>query len=120
MSTSEVSPPSPINNSVNNRLPYYKPPEAKPNLYQFEKKDKENIKVLKKFERRPPPPPPQVTESGRAWQAGIKLGDSIVKINGEETNNMSLAEAHQRIQDAGNDIKLSVKKFVNLFCEKKK
>lgn len=97
-----------------NRLPFYKAPQPKPNLYQFEKKDIQNSPVVKRFEKRPAVVP-QVTEGGRANQAGIKLGDSIVKINDAETREMSLSEAHQCIQEAGGDIKLTVKKLVNLF-----
>lgn len=112
-----------MSNSVEkaNRLPFYKAPQPKANLYQFTKKDIENSRVVKRFEMRPAPPPPttispsssnsQVTEGGRANEAGIKLGDSIVKINDTDTKTMSLSEAHQRIQNAGGDIKLTVKKY---------
>lgn len=95
-----------------NRLPFYKAPQPKPNLYQFEKKDIENSPVVKRFEKRPAVVP-QVTEGGRANQAGIKLGDSIVKINDSDTRDMSLNEAHHIIQ-AGGDIKLTVKKLVKI------
>lgn len=91
-----------------NRLPFYKPPQQKPNLYQFDKKDIENIPVVKRFQKRPAVP--QVSDGGRAFNAGIKLGDSIVKIDDVDVQDMSLTQAHQRIQEAGNDIKLSVKK----------
>lgn len=112
-----------MSNSVEkaNRLPFYKAPQPKANLYQFTKKDIENSRVVKRFEMRPAPPPPttispsssnsQVTEGGRANEAGIKLGDSIVKINDTDTKTMSLSEAHQCIQNAGGDIKLTVKKY---------
>lgn len=90
------------------RLPFYKTPQPKSNNYQFDKNDVERIPVMQKFKSRNS----QVSEGGRANQAGIKLGDSIVKINETDTKNMSLTEAHQRIQSAGNDIKLSVKRFV--------
>lgn len=94
-----------------NRLPFYKAPQQKPNLYQFEKKDIENSPVVKRFEKRPAVVP-QVTEGSRANQAGIKLGDSIVKINNTDTSDMSLNEASKRIQESGGDIKLTVKKLV--------
>lgn len=99
------------------RLPFYRPPQQKPNQYQFDNKDIEKIPVVQRFQKRPPPPSSsssannsQVTEGGRASQAGIKLGDTIVKINGDDTKEMALAEAHQKIQAAGEDLNLSVKK----------
>lgn len=95
-----------------NRLPFYKAPQPKPNLYQFEKKDIEKSPVVKRFEKNPAVVP-QVTEGGRANRAGLKLGDSIIKIN--DAAIMSLTEAHQRIESGG-DIKLTVKKLVKLVC----
>lgn len=92
------------------RLPFYKPPQQKPNQYQFDKKDIEKIPVVQRFQKRPPPPSPQVAEGGRADQAGIKLGDTVVKINGSDTKGMALAEAHQKIQTAGEDLNLSVRR----------
>lgn len=93
-----------------NRLPFYKPPQQNTNQYKFENADLDKVAVVQRFKNRNPP---QVTEGSRANQAGIKLGDSIVKINDTDTKNMSLAEAHQRIQESGNDIKLSVKRLVH-------
>lgn len=92
-----------------NRLPFYKPPQQNTNQYKFENADLEKVPVVQRFKNRNTP---QVTQGGQANQAGIKLGDTIVKINDTDTKNMSLAEAHQRIQDSGNDIKLSVKRLV--------
>lgn len=99
------------------RLPFYRPPQQKPNQYQFNKKDIENVPVVQRFQKRPQPPSTssstnnsQVTEGGRASQAGIKLGDTIVKINDADTKDMALVEAHQKIQAAGEDLNLSVKK----------
>lgn len=97
--------------SNSNRLPFYKPPQQNTNQYKFENADLDKVAVVQRFKNRNPP---QVTEGSRANQAGIKLGDSIVKINDTDTKNMSLAEAHQRIQESGNDIKLSVKRLVIL------
>ncbi len=94
-----------------NRLPFYKPPQQNTNQYKFENADLDKVAVVQRFKYRNPPPS-QVTQDSRANQAGIKLGDTIVKINGTDTKNMSLAEANQRIHDAGNDIKLSVKRLV--------
>lgn len=91
-----------------NRLPFYKPPQQNTNQYKFENADLEKVPVVQRFKYRNTP---QVTQGSRANQAGIKLGDTIVKINDTDTKDMSLAEANQRIQDSGNDIKLSVRSF---------
>lgn len=104
------------------QLPFYKAPQQRPNAYRFEQKDFESIPVVQRFKRRPvvvheadpnassSSANSQVTDGGRAHQAGVQLGDSIVKINDEDTADMSLDEAHKRIQAAGDDLKLSVKK----------
>lgn len=92
-----------------NRLPFYKPPQQNTNQYKFENADLDRVPVVQRFKNRNTP---QVTQGSRANQAGIKLGDTIVKINDQETKDMSLAEANQRIQEAGNDIKLSVRRLV--------
>lgn len=103
--------------SAADQLPFYKRP--RPNAYQFKRDDFESIPVVQhRFKPRPPyvpPPTPrvdaQVSDGGRAQQAGIQLGDSIVRINDEDTGDMSLAEAQQRIEDADGDMKLAVRKF---------
>lgn len=96
------------NTDQKQRLAFYKPPQQKSHIYQFEKKDIERSKVVqKRFKQNSLN---QVTEGGRADKSEIKLGDTITKINGIDTRNMSLAEANQGIQAAGNTIKLSVKK----------
>lgn len=102
------------------QLPFYKRP--RPNAYQFVPNDFASIPVVQhRFKPRPPyvppPTPPttteQVTDGGQAQQAGIQLGDSIVRINDADTDNMSLAEAQKRIEAEGadGDLKLAVKKF---------
>lgn len=48
----------------------------------------------------------QVTEGGIAQEAGIRLGDTIVKINGIDTTNMSLKQAHKVVQDSEDSIRL--------------
>lgn len=94
-----------------NRLPFYKPPQQNTNQYKFANEDLDKVAVVQRFKNRNPPPS-QVTQGSRANQAGINLGDTIVKINDQETKDMSLAEANQRINNAGNDIKLTVKRLV--------
>lgn len=106
-------------NDAVDQLPFYKRP--RPNAYQFVATDFASIPVVQhRFKPRPPyiPPPPaptteQVTDGGQAQQAGIQLGDSIVRINDTDTENMSLAEAQKRIEAEGadGDLKLAVKKF---------
>ena len=59
----------------------------------------------------------QVTEGGQADQFGIKLGDTIAKINDCDTTSMSLPEAHKAIQAAGNTVQLSVKKLVSVWID---
>ncbi|XP_055714946.1 PDZ and LIM domain protein 7 isoform X2 [Phlebotomus papatasi] len=53
----------------------------------------------------------QVTEGGQASEAGIKLGDTITKINDMDTAEMTLAEAHAEIQATDKKVQLSVKSF---------
>lgn len=103
------------------QLPFYKRPRA--NAYHFARDDFENIPVVQhRFKpHRPFVPPPdaprfslsQITDGGEAQLAGIQLGDSIVGINGEDTSEMSLAEAHKRIESADGEMRLSVKKFAD-------
>lgn len=53
----------------------------------------------------------QVTEGGKAGRVGLKLGDSILKINEQDTKNMSLQEAQQIIEiSTDNQLKLKVQK----------
>lgn len=48
-------------------------------------------------------------EDTPAWKAGIKAGDKIVKINGESTKGLSLAEAAQRMKGSkGTKITLTI------------
>ncbi|XP_055694924.1 PDZ and LIM domain protein 5 isoform X3 [Lutzomyia longipalpis] len=53
----------------------------------------------------------QVTEGGQASQVGLKLGDTITKINNVDTSEMTLAEAHAKIEGAEQGVKLSVVSF---------
>lgn len=58
-----------------------------------------------------PDPVEQVAEGSRADKAGLKLGDSIVKINGQDTSNLTLAQANQVLEQASQkDIKLGITK----------
>ncbi|MCH2533481.1 MAG: S41 family peptidase [Bdellovibrionales bacterium] len=57
-------------------------------------------------------------EDTPAWKAGIKAGDKIVKINGESTKGLSLAEAAQRMKGSkGTKITLTI--FRDSFDEPK-
>lgn len=62
----------------------------------------------------------QVKEDSRADKAGLKLGDSIVAINGQDTTNMTLQEANTVLeQTSQQDVKLGITKLVFLVEEKK-
>lgn len=53
--------------------------------------------------------PLQVKEGSRAENSGLKLGDSIVTINNVDTNNMTLQEANNVLEQASQqDVKLGV------------
>jgi len=53
--------------------------------------------------------PLQVKEGSRAENAGLKLGDSIVTINNVDTNNMTLQEANNVLEQASQqDVNLGV------------
>ncbi|GAB0094931.1 PDZ domain-containing protein [Sergentomyia squamirostris] len=91
---------------------YYKAPTRKDYAYEFPDKDRE-IKVIQhRFTPRTASvSSPQVTEGGQASEVGIKLGDTISKINQMDTAGMTLADAQAEIQAADREIKLSVKSF---------
>lgn len=50
----------------------------------------------------------QVKEGSRAESVGIKLGDSIIRINGIPTEGMSLNEAQRALEYAGDDLRLTL------------
>lgn len=50
----------------------------------------------------------QVKEGSRAESVGIKLGDSIIRINGIPTAGMSLNEAQRALEYAGDDLRLTL------------
>lgn len=52
----------------------------------------------------------QVKEGSKAQQLGLKLGDSITKINNEDASKMSLSEAQKKIKNSGQNLKMSVAK----------
>lgn len=55
----------------------------------------------------------QVKEGSRAENAGLKLGDSIVAINGSDTTDMTLQQANNVLEQAAQqDVKLGVIKWV--------
>ncbi|XP_055714941.1 uncharacterized protein LOC129809155 isoform X1 [Phlebotomus papatasi] len=91
---------------------FYKAPVRKTHNYEFPAKDRE-IKVIQhRFTpRTASTSSPQVTEGGQASEAGIKLGDTITKINDMDTAEMTLAEAHAEIQATDKKVQLSVKSF---------
>uniref|UniRef100_A0A1B0CBQ9 PDZ domain-containing protein n=1 Tax=Lutzomyia longipalpis TaxID=7200 RepID=A0A1B0CBQ9_LUTLO len=92
--------------------PFYKAPAKKTYNYEFPEKDRE-IKVIQhRFTpRTASASSPQVTEGGQASQVGLKLGDTITKINNVDTSEMTLAEAHAKIEGAEQGVKLSVVSF---------
>jgi C-terminal processing protease CtpA/Prc len=50
-----------------------------------------------------------VKEGSRADNAGLKLGDSIVKINEEDTDAMTLQEANNALEQAAqHNVKLGI------------
>lgn len=55
----------------------------------------------------------QVTEGGKADRVGLKLGDSIVQINDQDTTDMALQEAQQIIDVSDKQLKLKVQKLVS-------
>lgn len=53
----------------------------------------------------------QVADGSKAEKVGLKLGDSIVKINGKDTSDMTLAEANKILeQESKHDLKLGITK----------
>ncbi|XP_070492471.1 uncharacterized protein [Chironomus tepperi] len=93
-------------------IPFYKKsaPPPKGNFDWPPKRIERPIKVA----RQAPPPPAEeeVKEGSRAENAGLKLGDSIVTINNVDTNNMTLQEANNVLEQAAQqDVKLGVIKF---------
>lgn len=94
---------------------YYKKPQAKNFNYIFAEKDYKiqvvrnhfkprtiNGRIINLME--------QVLEGGPAEKAGVKLGDTIVKINDTDANKMMLGRAHKMIKQSGENLKISVKK----------
>jgi hypothetical protein len=55
----------------------------------------------------------QVAEGSRAEKAGLKLGDSIVSVNGQDTSKMTLLQANAVLEQVSNkeEIKLGITKF---------
>lgn len=95
-----------------NRLAFYKPPQQKQNIYQFSKQDIERSQVVQQRFKQLSLSNDQVTEGGRAEQSGLKLGDTLAKINDQTTQNMSLDEANRQIQNTENKLNLTVKKLI--------
>lgn len=50
----------------------------------------------------------KVTIGGLADKAGLRAGDVIIKLNGEPMHQLTHADAHNRIINAGNDFELTV------------
>lgn len=61
-------------------------------------------------------------EKSHAKAAGLKLGDSIVTINGKDTSKMTLKEANDLLEQVSKqDVKLGITKWVShqdVFCFK--
>lgn len=110
-----MSNPPKSNASNSQKLAFYKQPQQKSNIYQFEEKDiarstfiqqryKQSTEEITNFK--------QVTEESSASQSGLKLGDTVTKINQVETKNMSLTEANKIIQQEGTQLQLSVRRLI--------
>lgn len=109
-----MSNPAKLNTTQSNRLPFYKPPQQKTNIFQFEKKDiARSAIVQQKYKQttQESTNSKQVTENSAASQSGLKLGDTVTKINQVETKNMSLTDANRIIQQTGPELNLSVKRL---------
>lgn len=53
-------------------------------------------------------------EKSHAKEAGLKLGDSIVTINGKDTSKMTLKEANDLLEQVSKqDVKLGITKWVS-------
>lgn len=52
----------------------------------------------------------QVKQGSLGEQAGIKLGDSILKINGVDTAKMSLGQAQKAINEGGGQLRMTTAK----------
>lgn len=50
----------------------------------------------------------RVTIGGLAHEAGLQAGDVIVKVNEEPMSQLTHAQAHDKLINAGNDVVLSV------------
>ena len=99
---------------------YNKAPAAQ-NTNQFRLPPRKNVITPNKVESvtSPPPQSEQVKEDSRADKAGLKLGDSIVAINGQDTSNMTLQEANTVLeQTSQQDVKLGITKLVFLVAKK--
>lgn len=97
---------------------YNKAPAAQ-NTNQFRLPPRKNVITPNKVES--PPQLEQVKEDSRADKAGLKLGDSIVAINGQDTTNMTLQEANTVLeQTSQQDVKLGITKLVFLVERRKK
>lgn len=56
----------------------------------------------------------KVKEKSHAKAAGLKLGDSIVTINGKDTSKMTLKEANDLLEQVSKqDVKLGITKWVS-------
>lgn len=53
----------------------------------------------------------QVKEGSRAESAGIKCGDSIIRINNIATEGMSLTEAQRALEYAADDLRLTLSRY---------
>ena len=93
------------NNKRDDAPGYYKRPRFLRNIIPFDTADLSVNVIRERFLV-----PDQVREKSPAEKAGLKLGDSIVKINGKDATNMGLAEAEKEIKEAGETLQVAVTK----------
>lgn len=84
---------------------YYKRPKFKRNIIPFDTEDLSVRVIRERFLI-----PNQVKEHSPAANAGLKLGDQILKINGADASAMRLSTAESVIKQAGEQLQLVVAK----------
>lgn len=54
----------------------------------------------------------QVEVNGKAYGAGIRLGDKVIEINGKDVQNLYHTEALVLVKRAADELKMMVKRYV--------